>query len=426
MTTTTVKSRRAPLGRGFGRLWSASIASNLADGVGRTAVPLIATTLTTDPLLIAGISALAFVPWLLFGVIAGVVVDRVDRRYAIAVANGMRVLAATSIALLIGLDALSIWWLYAAVLVWGLGETVVDNGTIAVVPSIVGKAGLERANSRMQAADQLVQNFIATPIGGLLFAFAIAVPVLVTGAGFLVAAVLVLLLPVAAGRPLAEPVADAATARPRASARADFREAFTYLFGHRLLRNLVLVSGSIGSLLMLAQAASVLYFLETLAVPAAFIGFVTAGIGVGGLVGALIASSLVARFGRGRVMLAALLLASVTLLLTGLAPNVWLATAAYALSAAGISVWNVPWGALRQDIVPGRLLGRVTGLNRSIVWGSFVLSGLLGGLIARIDLRLPFVVGGIAAVIVTVLATRLLLSVDARHTPSAAAGEPAA
>ena len=279
------------------------------------------------------------------------------------------------------------------------------------MPSLVGKAGLERANGRMQAADQLVQNFIATPIGGLLFAVAIAVPVLVTGAGFLVAAVLALTLPVAAGRALAEPD----TAVVSTSARADFREAFTYLFGHRLLRNLVLVTGGIGSMLTLAQAAAVLFFLDTLSVPAAFIGFVTAGVGLGGLTGALLASTLVARFGRGKVMLAALLVASLALLATGLSPNVWLATAAYAVGAGAVTVWNVPWGALRQDIVPGRLLGRVTGLNRSLVWGSFVLSGLLGGLLARIDLCLPFLVGGIASLIVTALAIKLVLSVDARH-----------
>ncbi len=416
-STTTRKTRKPPMGAGFNRLWSGSIASNLADGVGRTAVPLLATTLTNDPLLIAGVTSLAFVPWLLFGVLAGVIVDRVDRRVAMAVANGVRVLAASSIALLIALDGLTIWWLYAAILVWGIGETVFDNATVATVPSLVGKQGLERANSRMQAADQLVQNFIATPIAGVLFAVSIVIPVLVTGAGFLVAAALALTLPLAAGRA----VRDAATAPT--TARADFREAFTYLFTkNHLLRNFVLFSCIIGSLLSFAQATMVLLFLDTLEVPVFAIGFVTAAIGLGGLVGALTASSLVARFGRGRVMLGATLTGTAALVLTGLAPNVWVACVAYAISAGGISVWNVPWGALRQDIVPGRLLGRVTGLNRSIVWGSFTVAGLIGGLVARIDLRLPYIIGGLIAVVVTLIAARMLLSVDARTAEQHAVG----
>jgi MFS family permease len=143
------------------------------------------------------------------------------------------------------------------------------------------------------------------------------------------------------------------------------------------------------------------------------IGFVTAAIGVGGLAGALSASALVERFGRGKVMLGATLTGTAGLILVGISPNAWTACVAYAISAAGISVWNVPWGALRQDIVPGRLLGRVTGLNRSIVWGSFVVAGLVGGLVSRVDLRLPYIVGGALAVIATLIAARMLLRVDA-------------
>ena len=187
------------------------------------------------------------------------------------------------------------------------------------------------------------------------------------------------------------------------TARADFREAFTYLLKNLLLRNFVLFSCMSGRCSSFAQATMVLLFLDTLEVPVFAIGFVTAAIGLGGLAGALSASSLVARFGRGRVMLGATLLGTGALALTGIAPNVWIACVAYAISAAGISTWNVPWGALRQDIVPGRLLGRVTGLNRSIVWGSFTVAGLIGGLVARIDLRLPYVIGGALAVLVTLV-----------------------
>lgn len=404
------------LGSGFNRLWGASIASNLADGLGRTAVPLLATTLTKDPLLIAGVSALAFVPWLLFGVLAGVIADRVDRRFAMAAANATRVVAASGIAIAIATGTLTIWLLYVCILVFGIGETVYDNATTAVVPSLVGKAGLERANSRMQAAEMVVQNFIATPIAGLLFAVSIIIPMLSTAAGFLVAAALALTLPLAAGRA----ARDAATPVERTTAGADIREAVSFLMHHRFLRNMMLVTSATGSLLAFAQASSVLFFLETLDVPIAAIGFVTAGIGAGALVGALTASSLVARFGRGAIMLCACIVAGAGLVATGLAPNIYVAVAAYAMGACGVATWNVPWGALRQDLVPGRLLGRVTGLNRTIVWGLFPIAGLIGGLVARADLRLPFLVGGALIVVVSLAASRLLLS--ASKQGSAASG----
>jgi len=408
-------ARKAPLGPDFTKLFSASVASNLADGLGRTAVPLIATTLTTDPVLIAGIGALAFVPWLLFGVLSGVVVDRVDRRYAMAIANGLRVVAAVGIALLITTGTITIWWLYAAVLIFGLAETVYDNATIAVLPSVIPRGGLERANSRMQAADGVVQNFIATPIAGVLFAMAIVLPVWSTAAGYFVAGGLALMLPLSAARAFRE------GAQPQ-SAQADVREAFAFLLGHRFLRDLVLVASIAGFALSLAQATSILFFLETLAVPVVAIGFVTAAIGVGAVIGSLLASVLVEWQGRGRVMFGGMIACGVALVLTGLAPNVWVAVPFYALSAFGVAVWNVSYGSLRQELIPGALLGRTVGVIRTITWGVFPVASVVGGFLARIDLRVPFIVGGAMTVVVVVLAARLLLSASDQSAPE----EPAA
>ncbi|TBN57068.1 MFS transporter [Glaciihabitans arcticus] len=414
---------KLPLGRDFGKLWAASVTSNLADGLGRTAIPLIATTLTKDPVLIAGISALAFVPWLLFGVLSGVIVDRVDRRYAMAVANGLRVLAAIAIALLITTGAITIWWLYAAVLVFGLAETVYDNATIAVMPSVVPKGGLERANSRMQAADTLVQNFVATPIAGVLFAVAIVIPIWSTAAGFAVAGALALLLPASAARALrAEPAAGEA----RATAGADVREAMSFLLGHRFLRNLIAATALIGLMLTLAQATSILFLLDTLSVPIWAIGFATAGVGVGAIAGALLASFFVEKIGRGRVMFLGTLVSSIAMALTGFGPNVWIAVFFYALSAFGISVWNVSYGSLRQELIPGPLLGRTIGMIRTITWGLFPIAAVLGGFLSRIDLRLPFWVGGGLSAIVVLVAARLMLSSSDQKPYEAPASDAAA
>ncbi len=398
------------------------MASNLADGLGRTAIPLLATTLTTDPLLISGIAALAYLPWLVFGLASGVVVDRVDRRRAMAVANALRVLAAVGICGAIAADVMSIGVLYAAILVFGLGETVYDNATTALVPSLVPKRGLDRANARMQASDIVVQNFLATPVAGVLFAVAVVLPLWSTAAGFAVAALLVLTLPVAAGR-VSRAATDAAEPGPTTSlaatttARQDVAEAVRFLWHHRLLRAVLVLTTVVGASLTFAQASSILLFLEDFAVPVAAIGFLTAGIGLGALVGAIVAGRLVERFGRGTVMLVATVVGGMGILGTGLTDNLYLAVASYALGAFGVAVWNVPWGALRQSLVPGHLLGRVTGLTRTLNWGTFPLAAVLGGWVARIDLSLPFVVGGIVVVVAAVTATRLLLSIDALDGP---------
>ena len=203
-TTQTAAERggKGPLGRDFGKLWTAAAFSNLADGLGRTAVPLIATTLTRDPLAISVIGALAFLPWLVFGLPAGMIVDRFDRRLVMAAANALRAGVALWLSVLTVTGQLSLWALFAGVLLFGLGETLFDNGTNAVIPAVVKRPQLDRANGWMQAAQVTIDSFVATPIAGVLFAVSLALPLWITGAAYIVPVVLAILLPVAAARPL--------------------------------------------------------------------------------------------------------------------------------------------------------------------------------------------------------------------------------
>jgi MFS family permease len=402
-------TRRASLGAGFARLWTSAIASNLADGLGRTAVPLLATTLTRDPALIAGLTAVTFLPWLLFGIPAGMLLDRVDRRVAMAVANSLRFAVAALLAILISTDALTIWLLYACVLAFGLGETVFDNATTTVVPSLVARPQLDRANGRMQSAEIVIQNFIATPIAGFLFALAIVLPIWLTGAGFLLAGLLALSIPAAAAHAHRSGGPDADDPRPPLSSVVRF------LWDHRFLRKMIILTSITASALAFAQGSVVLLLLQTFSVPVALIGVVTGLVGVGALFGALVSSRFVERFGRGKVMFWAILVSGVGILGVGVTANVVVAILAYAIGAFGVAVWNVPWGALRQAIVPNAILGRAMGIVRTIGWGLTPIATVLGGFVARIDLRLPFVIGGGVVVVMTLIASRLILSASVQE-----------
>jgi MFS family permease len=126
-------------------------------------------------------------------------------------------------------------------------------------------------------------------------------------------------------------------------------------------------------------------------------------------VGSLLAATLVARFGRGAVMLWANLLSAVAVFAVGVAPELITAIATYAVFAFAVSVWNVPWGALRQEIVPNHLFGRVVGVMRSLTWGIFPAATLLGGWVARFDLRLPYIIAAVVTLVASVATARLLL-----------------
>lgn len=395
---------RPPLGRDFGKLWTAAAFSNLADGLGRTAVPLIATTLTRDPVAIAAIGALAFLPWLIFGLPAGMMVDRFDRRWIMAIANTIRGVTALALSLMIVTGTMTIWSLLVATLVFGIGETLFDNATNAVVPSLVEGRGLDRANGFMQAAQITIDSFIATPIAGVLFAVSIALPLWVGAGGYIIPIALAIFLPLSAARPLRGPGADGQERR-----QVTAREASAYLWRHRYLRAIVFFTSVVGCAFSFAQAPTILYFLETMHVQPIAIGFVTAGIGLGALGGSLAAPALVQRFGRGPVMLWANIAAGVFLVGVGLAPEVITAVIAYAGMAFAVSTWNVPWGALRQTIVPGEIFGRVLGIIRSFTWGIFPFATLLGGFVARVDLRLPYLIAAVVTLAATAIAARLIL-----------------
>ena len=320
---------------------------------------------------------------------------------------------------------------------FGLGETLFDNATNAVIPGVVRRNQLDRANGWMQAAQVTIDSFISAPIGGVLFAVSMALPLWLGSAGYLVPIALALLLPLSAARPLrqdavADPDAPTVSAgvipepvaAPVTETRVGAREAIRYLWGQRYLRAMVLFTSVVGSAFSFAQAPTILFFLDRMDVAIAAIGFVTAGIGIGALLGAIVASRFVEQFGRGPVMFAANLVAAVGLVATGLAPNVVTAVLAYSVMAFAISVWNVPWGALRQQIVPPHMFGRVLGIIRMLTWGLFPIATLIGGYVARIDLALPFIIAGIVVLIAAIVGARLLIvgtreagaEADAAHT----------
>ncbi len=422
--------RPRPLGRDFTRLWSAAAFSNLADGLGRTAVPLIATTLTRDPLLISLLGAAAFVPWLVFGVPAGMIVDRFDRRRVMALANTVRGAAAVGLAVLTVTGGLDVVWLLIGTLVFGFGETLFDNATNAVIPSVVGRDQLDRANGRIQAAQITIDSFLAQPVAGVLFAVSLALPLWLGAAGYIVPIALALALPLAAARSRASTVVGADQGEVVAGtvpeplpaptvAPVPAGEALRYLWRHRFLRALVVFTSVVGCAFAFAQAPTLLYFLDVHGVPEIAIGFVTAGVGVGALGGSLVAARLVARWGRGNVMWGANLAAAACMVAVGLAPNIVVAVIAYAGMAFAVSLWNVPWGALRQQIIPPALFGRTLGIIRTLTWGLFPVATILGGLVASADLRLPFIAAGAVCIVATAVCTRLIRSATGQGSPAA-------
>ena len=372
-----MKPRRVQLGRPFGVQLASTGLANLGDGILGTLAPLLALSLTSSPMLISALTAATWLPWLLFGLVAGVIVDRVDRRRA-------QVAALLARAALLGSAA----WL---TLVGLLSISAADRVADAVWPHRGGcRSGrdsdgarpgapdrLPAANGRVIGVQQVANTFLGAPLVGVLI-------VLGAGLGFGVSAGLAALagLLLLVGLKGDFRRASSGPTRPW----AQVREGLAFLVRHRVLRPLVIT----GSVLNLAASGYFAVFVLWVVGPESAVGLtetqyplVMLGLAVGAVAGSLVAAAFDKRFGTGRTMIGAFI-ASVLLMV---APVVWPTPVSLVLSCTLVgvtnTVGNVLSQSLRQRLVPGDLLGRIGGAGRTLSYGLMPLGALLAGALAE-------------------------------------------
>ncbi|VVJ23678.1 Uncharacterized MFS-type transporter [Amycolatopsis camponoti] len=356
-------------------LLTSSAASHLGDGIGKVALPLLATTLTRDPVLIAGLSATQFLPWLLFAAVAGALVDRIDRRRAMIVANTARAVVVGTLAVLVAAGGMTIWLVYATALVIGTAETIADSAANALIPAVVGDGSLDAANSKLQACEIVGQTFLGGPVGGLTFALFAAFPFVLNSAGFAIAAAVLL--------GLAGTYRGQAEARPPTRLRTELADGLHWLRGNALLTRLLVIAGLLSLVSELAQAQLVLYALDDLHLSDATFGLFAFVGGIGGLLGAGVAPRLVRAAGRRVVVTGGILGCGAGFGGMGLVHSPVAAAALFGLFAAAVVAVNVVLATARHTLVPDELLGRVLGVWRTVVWGAIPLGALLGGVLTE-------------------------------------------
>ena len=392
------KLKTEKLGPAFNRLFSASVISNLADGLLAIAAPLLAITLTKDPVLISMMSALVMLPWLLFAIPIGLIVDRVDKRLLITCTNSLRFIISGLLALAISTDFITIYWLFLAAFLIGICEVASDTAAQSLIPVILEKKHYEHANARLSTAETVIQNFIGAPLSGFLYAIAIVLPFALNSLGFLVAAVFVFLIPahlVAHNREIQ--VAD----DEKVSFIAEIKFGLSYLWNDEKLKYLVIFGTSTAFFFSLATSTTILFITETLKMDPKFFGVFMAISGTGAVVASLVTPAISKKLGRGNVLSYAIIAASVTILLQGLSSNIWIFTIIGFISAFVITNWNILLMSSYQVLIPPHLYGRIHGARRTFIWGVMPIGAFCGGVIARGDLRLPLLVGGVATTIIS-------------------------
>ncbi|MFF4173281.1 MFS transporter [Streptomyces sp. NPDC001744] len=395
---------RTSLGRPFFWLWNACAGSNLADGVYQVALPATAVHLGGGADGVALVAAMSRLPWLLFALFSGLLVDRYDERRLMRVVNTGRVLVLGAVALLLALGEGSISLLAAAAFLLGIGETVFDTAFHTTTPGLVEPSQLERANARLQAAEITTNQMAGPPLGGLLLGLTAALAFGATAVLYLATVLALLALPAPDGRtpPAATP--------GRTGVLRDIRAGLSFLVGHRTLLVYALGVGALN----LAWAA-VYAALPVLALrpgplglsPSAY-GTLLMIAGVSGLAVGLLSAKATARLGTRPCMALGLAGMAVGFLLPGLVLTT--ASLGVGLGCTGLLVLiNVVTVSYRQRTVPQEMLGRVTSAYRLIAFGCLPLGSALAGVVgSHAGSRPVLLVAGcvvLAAAVPMVLAT---------------------
>ncbi|SCF24391.1 Predicted arabinose efflux permease, MFS family [Micromonospora viridifaciens] len=403
MTATVPTSGR--LGRDFLRLWTATAVSNLGDGVTLVAGPLLVASLAPAPAAVAAAAFAPQLPWLLFALVSGALVDRLDRRRLIIGVNLGRclVLAALAAAVLAGVATVPLICL--AFFLAGVGETLADTAAGALLPSVVPPERLEQANSRLFATFVIGNQFAAKPLGAYLFVVAAALPFGFDAATFGLAALLLALL---RWRPV--PPAATVDAGSRRSLRADIAAGVRALWGVPVLRTLAGCIAVMNVAFCAAFAAFVLYARQRLGLTEVGYGLLLTASALGGLAGSTLATRLRARFGAPALLRVGLLIEIGLQVVLPSTRNAWVAGTALAVWGMHGMVWGVLVVSLRQRLVPDRLRGRVNSVYSLADLGGAALGTVTGGLVAQAtgSILAPFWLAAGALALLTALAWRRL------------------
>jgi MFS family permease len=394
-------AKNSALGSDFSRIWSASLITNLADGVLKLAAPLLAVSLTEDPVLIGLLSALSLLPWLFFAIPIGVYVDRTDRRRALIQGNVLRSIVGIVLAFAIAEDFINIWILLSAIFFIGICEVLVDTTSQSVLPQILDRSEFEKGNSRLQISEVIVAQFVGSPLSGFLYAIAIGLPFFFSTAGFFVAALVIAVIPF---KKELSSINPHDVKKEKMGILGDIKFALSFIYREKSIFAIVVVTTSIGFFYSLSNAIAPLFLLKELDIPVRLFGVVLAIQGVGALIGSIAAPHISSALGRGRALALNLLLASSMIVLTGLAPNAVVYVVISVVIGFTISIWNILLMSLYQSLIPSHLYGRIHGARRTIVWGLMPLGSVIGGFVAKGGLRLPFLIGGVIATSISVLA----------------------
>ena len=363
----------ARLGSRFRWLLASSWVSNIGDGIALAAGPLLVASQTRDPFLVALAGLLQRLPWLMFGLLAGALADRLDRRLIVVTADLLRAVVLVALIVTITTGSVNIWLVLGTMFLLGAAETFADTTSHTLMPMLVEKADYGVANARLMAGFITANQLAGPPIGALLFAAGMSLPFVTQALCVTLGALLV--------TRIAFP-ANARAGEERQHIRREIAEGFRWLWHHPAVRALALTIVTFNITFGAAWSVLVLYAIERLKMGEVGFGLLTTATAVGGLVATASYGWLERRLSLAVMMRGCLIVETLTHLVLAVTTIDWVALVTFFFFGVEAFVWGTTSQSVRQRAVPTEFQGRVGSVYMLGVIGGIVVGGAIGGLIA--------------------------------------------
>jgi MFS family permease len=379
------------------RVVAAAALSNLGDGLRVVALPLLAAALTPDPLLVSGLVVAGYLPWVLFGLPIGSLVDRGRPEVFMLVTNLGRAVLLGVLTASLASGLASVWLLYGVAFLLGIGEAVYDNASQSLVPRLVPDQQLESANAALLTTERVGQDLVGPAVAGVLFSATVLLPFGLNAALVAVAGALLIGITTRAQR-----------STKHGGVLTETAAGMRWLWRDRLIRRLVLTGACLVFTAWVWESTLVLLATGPVGLSAAGYGLVL-GIGaLGGIGGAVVTPILVARIDRWHLQLGSLVLCALVDLLLAIAPNPVTIALAWGGTGFAFGVWYVVSISVRQRLVPADIMARVNSAARTLSVMAVPAGALVGGVAADVvGLRAPAVIAAVMtmALLVAYVAT---------------------
>jgi MFS family permease len=360
--------------RDFVRLWTGDTLSQFGESIGQFAIPALAVTqLAATPFEVGALTAASTAAFLLVGLPAGVLVDRLRRRPLMLRADLCRFVLLLTIPLAWWLHVLTVGQLLVVALLVGLLTVFFDVAYQSYLPSLVGREHIVEGNAKLQVSQSTAQVSGPALSGLLVQLIGAATSVLATAFGFLASALFLLRIRTVEPMPVRG---------ERRGMRAEIAEGLRFVLHQPTLRAITFCTGTSNLFLSVSSAATLLFLIRQLGLSTGLAGLLMSAGSVGALVGGLNATRFARVFGQARIIWLGQLVGAPFAVLMPLAQPGW-SVALFAVSGLawgfGASVYNVAQLSYRQAICPDHLLGRMNASVRFLVWGTLPIGGLIGG-----------------------------------------------